>query len=269
MNPFEQHGIAHLSASSLNAFRSSQAYWIISYLAKIKDPSNIAIFAGQAAEDAVSHGLFNPTASIEECIDLAAKAYRHKTALGGYDPEDREAKLEEIVGREAEGRKKAFEGFVRNALTALRPYGTPTRPENNERQHRIEIMLEGIPVPVIGYKDFAFDGHGLDVDLKTTSRMPEDMSQEHQLQAAIYWKASGNRAQRFCYVTKSDHKVLELSADAAAAQIHTATQIAHIVMRMLSQSSDWREIAARYAPDYSNFRWGTLTRAYAKDVYGF
>lgn len=269
MNPFEQHGITHLSASSLNTFRSSQAYWIISYLAKIKDPANVAMLAGQAAEDAVSLGLFNPTLSIEQCIDQAAKAFREKTALGGFDPEEREGKLEDIIGREAEGRKKAFDGFVRNALNALRPYGTPTRPENNERQHRIEIMLEGIPVPVIGFKDFAFDGHGLDVDLKTTSRMPEDMSPEHQLQAAIYWKASGNRAQRFCYVTKSDHKVLELSAEAAAAQIHTATQIAHIVMRMLSQSADWREIAARYAPDYSNFRWGTLTRAYARDVYGF
>ena len=103
------------------------------------------------------------------------------------------------------------------------PYGIPTAPENNERQHRIEIRLEGIPIPIIGYKDFAFDGHGLDVDLKTTARMPEDMSQEHQLQAAIYWKASGNRAQRFCYATKADHKVLELSAEAAQQQIETAT----------------------------------------------
>lgn len=269
MNPFEQHGIAHLSASSLNSARSNQAYWLISYMGGIKDPANIAMHAGQAVEEAVALGLFHPGLPIEQCIDAAVKAYRQKTALGGYDQEIRESKLEEITGRAAEGRKKAFDGMVRNALTALRPYGAPTPPENGERQHKIEIRLEGIPVPIIGFKDFAFDGHGLDVDLKTTARMPEDMSPEHQLQAAIYWKASGNRSQRFCYATKSDHKVLELSADAAEAALKTATGLAHCLMRFLSQSKDWRELAGLLTPDYSNFRWGPLTRAAAQEIYGF
>lgn len=269
MNPFEKHGIEHLSASSLNAARSSQAYWLISYLAKVKDHGSISMLTGQAAEEAVSRKLFNPDLPIDECVEFAAKSFKQKTALGGHDPEEREAKLEEIVGRAADGRKKAFDGMVRNAITALSPYGIPTLPENNERQHRIEIRLEGIPVPIIGYKDFAFDGHGLDVDLKTTARMPEDMSQEHQLQAAIYWKASGNRAQRFCYATKSDHKVLELSAEAAQQQIETATRIAHGLMKFLSITSDWRELATFTIPDFSNFRWGTLTRAAAREIYGF
>lgn len=269
MNPFEKHGIAHLSASSLNSARSNQPYWLISYMGGIKDPANIAMHAGQAVEEAVAQGLFHPDLPIEQCIDTALKSYRQKTALGGYDPEDRESKLEEITGRPADGRKKAFDGFVRNALTALRPYGTPTPPEGGDRQHKIEIFLEGIPVPIIGYKDFAFETHGLDVDLKTTARMPEDMSQEHQLQAAIYWKASGNRSQRFCYATKSDHKVLELSAEAADEAIKTATGLAHCLMRFLAKSDDWRELAGLLTPDYSNFRWGPLTKAAAKDIYGF
>lgn len=269
MNPFEKHGIAHLSASSLNSARSNQSYWLISYMGGIKDPANIPMLAGQAVEEAVALGLFHPDLPIEQCIDAAVKAYRQKTALGGYDQEDREAKLEEITGRAAEGRKKAHDGFVRNALTALRPYGIPTQPENGERQHKIEVRLEGIPIPIIGFKDFAFEAHGLDVDLKTTSRMPEDMSAEHQLQAAIYWKASGNRSQRFCYATKSDFKVLELSAEAATEAIKTATGLAHCLMKFLSISDDWRELAGLLTPDYSNFRWGPLTKAAAKDIYGF
>lgn len=122
MNPFEKHGIAHLSASSLNAARSSQAYWLISYLAKIKDSGSIAMLAGQAAEEAVSRKLFNPDMPTDECVGFAAKIFKQKTALGGHDPEDRESKLEEIVGRVADGRKKAFDGMVRNAIVALSPY---------------------------------------------------------------------------------------------------------------------------------------------------
>lgn len=269
MNAFEIHGIGHLSASSLNAARSSLAYWLVHYRAQVRDPSNISMIAGQAAEEGVSVGLFDTTCPIEKCVELAGGEYLRNTAIGNYDPEDRQSKLEEIIGRAAEGRKKAFDGFVRNALTALRPYGPPTVPEQGSKQHRIEVMLEGIPVPVIGFKDFVFDQHGLDVDLKTTGRMPDDMSQEHQLQAAIYRKASGNRAQRFCYATKSDCKVLELSAEAGEQQIVAATRIAHSLMKFLSISNDWRELAALTIPDYSNFRWGQRTREFGRQIFGF
>ncbi len=268
MNAFERHGIDHLSASSLNAARSSLAYWLVHYRAKVKDPSNLSMLAGQVAEDAVSMALFDNTIPPEKCVDLARHEYLTKTAIG-YDPDDRQSKLEDIIGREAEGRKKAYTGFVRNAITALRPYGPPTVPEQGSKQHRIEIMLEGIPVPVIGFKDFAFDKLGLDVDLKTTGRMPEDMSAEHQLQAAIYRKASGNRAQRFCYVTKADAKVLELTAEVGELQIAAATRIAHTLMRFLSLSNDWRELSQLTIPDYSNFRWGQRTREFAREIYGF
>lgn len=269
MNPFERHGITHLSASSLNAARSSMAYWIVSYLGNVKDSSNLLMIAGQAAEDAVTRGLFHPDYPVEECVAFAGREYMEKTAIGNFNPEKRQEKLEEIIGRAAEGRKKAFDGFVRNALTALRPYGVPTRPEQGKRQHKIEIMLDGIPVPVIGFKDFVFDSHGLDVDLKTTGRMPEDMSQEHQLQAGLYSLASNNRAQRFCYTTKADCKVLELSADSAREQIVVATRIAHSLMAFLSRSNDWRELAQIVIPDYSNFRWGSRTREFARELYGF
>ena len=269
MNAFERHGIDHLSASSLNAARSSLAYWLVHYRAKVRDPSNLSMLAGQVAEDAVSMALFDNTIPPEKCVELAKIDFLKGTTIGNYDPDDRQAKLEDIIGREAEGRKKAYPGFVRKAITALRPYGPPTVPEQGSKQHRIEIMLEGIPVPVIGFKDFAFDKLGLDVDLKTTGRMPEDMSQEHQLQAAIYRKASGNRAQRFCYVTKADAKVLELTAEAGELQIAAATRIAHTLMRFLSLSNDWRELVAITIPDYSNFRWGKNTREFARGIFGF
>ena len=267
-NPFERHGIAHLSASSLNLARSSLALWVTRYLFRTKGLSSVAMIAGQAAEDAVAHGLFNEGASLDDCRDLARQSYMRRTALGGFAPEARQAKLAEVVGYPAEGRKKAAPGMVATALEALRPYGMPTLTDGVD-ENRIEITLEGIPVPVIGFKDFAFDDHGLDVDLKTTARRPADMSPDHQLQGAIYWQASGNRAQRFCYATKSDSLVLELTAEAAQDAIKAATGIAHCLRRFLALSDDREELAGFVIPDYGNFRWDASTSGKAREIWGF
>lgn len=268
MNSFQQHGIAHLSASSLNLARDNLPLWIIRYLGKVKGQQSVNMLAGIAVEEAVARGLDHPDMDEDIIVQFAREEYLKKTALG-FDKEDRDNKLQEITGRPAEGRKQAWDGMVRNALRALRPYGVPTPPENGEKQHRIEVFLDGIPVPLIGYKDFAFDRHGLDIDLKTTARTPTDMSFDHQLQGAVYWQASGNRAQRFAYVTKAKADVLELTPEAAAYAIHTATGIAHCLMRFLSLSSDWRELAQLTIPDYSNFRWDSLTAGAAKEIWGF
>ncbi len=144
MNAFERHGIDHLSASSLNTARSSLAYWLVHYRAQVKEPSSISMIAGQTSETAVSMGLFDPSIPVDKCVELAKIDYMRETAIGNYDPDDRHSKLEDIIGRAAEGRKKAFNGFVRNAIAALRPYGLPTPPEQGSKQHRIEIMLDGI-----------------------------------------------------------------------------------------------------------------------------
>jgi hypothetical protein len=268
-NAFEKHGIEHLSASSLNLARHSLALWTIRYLKDVKGRSNMPMYAGIAVENAVSCGLFNPNMPVSECVHIAVDGFKRKTALGGFDPDQRQAKLEEIAGREPEGRKKGFDGMVANALNVLRDYGMPDRPEDGKRQHKVEVYLDGIPVPVIGYKDFVFDHHGLDIDLKTTARMPSDMSADHQLQGAVYWQASGNRSQRFCYVTKADCKTLELTPEAAREAIKTATGIAHCLQRFLSLSDDPDELANLTIPDYSTFRWDDITIGAAREIWGF
>jgi len=268
MNPFARHGIQVLSASSLNLARSNLPLWVLQYLKRVKPRQNLPMIAGLAVEEGVTFGLESPEVPLSDCIERARSAYMRATALSGFDPEARIAKLSEIAGREPEGRKKGYPGMVANALEALRPYGRPSRPEDGQR-HRIEIRLDGIPVPIIGYKDFAFDDHGLDVDLKTTGRLPSDMSPEHQLQGAIYRAASGNRAQRFAYVTKSDSVVLELTPEAAEAALETATGIAHCLMRFLSLSDDADELARLTIPDYANYRWDAGTTGAARELWGF
>ena len=259
--------VKHVSASSLNLARADVALWFTTYIEGVRGGQSLPMIKGIAAEDGVTHGLFNPSATLEDCLKVARKTFAGKTTLSAFDRDDVDAAWQDIAGREAEGRKKAYPGMVNVALQALRPYGIPTKPET--RQHKIEFTLEGVSVPVIGYLDYRFDQHGTDIDLKTTARLPGDMSQDHQLQGGIYFRAGGNRTQRFAYTTKSECKVLELSADAAREGLHQAHCIALRLDRLLSISEDPAEVAGLLIPDYSGFRWDEKTRAKGRGLFGF
>ena len=50
---FEHHGIAHLSASSINLFRNEPALWVVRYLFKVKDDPSPAMQRGIDTENAV------------------------------------------------------------------------------------------------------------------------------------------------------------------------------------------------------------------------
>ena len=88
-------------------------------------------------------------------------------------------------------------GYVVSALSELRQYGIPTG-----YQERVEIRLEDVPVPLIGYPDWTFDDHGLLVDLKTTERLPSSISDAHGRQGAVYARARGNYGMRFAYASR-------------------------------------------------------------------
>jgi hypothetical protein len=246
-NPFERHGLAHLSASQLNLYRASPALWVVEYLLRMRGSVGVAAHCGTAVEAGVAAGLLDPAMAVENCTAIAQKRYRELTLLSG--DAKRDDKGAEIPG------------MVGHALEALRPYGVPSA-----TQQRIEVRLDDVAVPVIGFKDFSFDAHGLDVDLKTSARLPSQMSPEHRVQGAIYFSASGNREQRFCYATKAKGTVYLLEEPHEA--LAQARRIALAMSRLLALSADAAEIAGLLVPDYSQFRWSAETRAAGRDLYG-
>ena len=54
MNPFETHGIKHLSASSLNTWAAEPALWVLQKLAGKQTPAGFAAHRGTAAETGIS-----------------------------------------------------------------------------------------------------------------------------------------------------------------------------------------------------------------------
>jgi hypothetical protein len=97
--------------------------------------------------------------------------------------------------------KETIPGYVACGLAELRQYGIPTA-----YQDRVEIFLEDVSVPVVGFIDWRFDDHGLIVDLKTSERLPSAISLSHARQGAVYARAYGNYGMRFAYVKPSAGK---------------------------------------------------------------
>lgn len=255
-NAFQRHGIDHLSASHLNLFVAQPALWAASYLMKRRTPVGPAAHRGTAIECGVEAGLFDPEMPVAECQKLALDKYQSLTRQGFMNVDPRIDKERENIA-----------GSVEVALKELRQYGVPDKPEDG-RQHKIEVHLDTVPVPIIGYLDFKWSSHGIIGDLKTTSRIPSEVSPPHCRQAAIYTQStSGNYETRMMYV--SSKKVAVYRVDDCAKHIDEIVAIAHAIENFLSLSDDPERLVRSYYPDKTSFYWGDQSAIdIAQEIWG-
>jgi len=255
---FSRYGIAHLSASSLNLWATEPAVWAMERLLGHRSPASALMARGKAVEDGVHTGLLNPALPLDTCVARALTVF------------DREMALTPDAKRESE--RAAIPGYVEHGLAELRQYGAPTG-----YQERIEIRLDDVPIPVIGFIDWRFDQHGMVVDLKTSERLPSAIPLSHSRQGAVYAKAHGNYAMRFAYVkpvaAKKDGRavvVFEQDRGDVERQLIALRQIALRLERFLALSTDPSELCGLLVPDYERFHWNNpVTRAHGASVYGF
>jgi hypothetical protein len=257
-NPFERHGIDHLSPSSLNLWAAEPALWVMERLLGRRSPISANAARGRAAEQGIHLGLLDPSLAISYCVVAALREF------------DREMALSQDPRREAERDKIA--GYVEQGILALRPYGVPTG-----YQEKVSVTLDDVPVPVIGFIDWRYDQHGMVVDLKTSERLPSSISETHGRQGAIYARAHDNYAMRFAYVKpvpgKKDGRaaaVYEMSGEDVARHLGAFTEIALRLGRFLALSGDADELAGLLVPNYDAFYWNNATtRANGAAVFGF
>lgn len=251
-DPFAAHGIGHLSASSLNTYAAQPAAWAMSYLLKRRLPVGASAHRGTAIEAGVSAGLFNPEKPVDDCIAIALAEYDRLTALSS-DPR-----------REAQ--RKVVQDTVPVALTELRQYGVPTAPEEGQHQHKISKPLgEGLP-DLVGYLDFYWQEHGLVLDLKTTERVPGQISSSHARQGSGY-VVHTNQICRFAYC--SPKKVAVYQLEGVADHWAHLQAIANRLRRFLAISTDKNELISLLVPDVDSFYWSDpAAEAARKEIYG-
>jgi hypothetical protein len=256
MSAFETYEIAHLSASSINAYLTNQSLWVLERVLGKWSPPGPMAFRGSAVEDGVTYGLKNLDAPIADCAALALSKFDEKAGLK--------------IDDKAVSERAKIPGYVESALAELRPYGTPTH-----FQDRVELYIDGLELPIIGLTDYRYDQHGLIVDLKTTARLPSKVPDPHIRQGAIYARAMGNYGMRFCYSKAApgrdgiSSRVYELDEPMIANAITEIREIAIRMERFLSLSDDPMELAALVVPDYGHFYWNEKNRIEARSVFGF
>ena len=238
------------------------ALYGIQYQFKIRGGMSVHAARGIGTEEGVAWGLKHPEASIEECIEVAVGKFNELTALSAQGSDARDKQRNVLQGYSTS--RSEYPGTVRVAVEALRPMGIPSG-----HGEKINVKLDGIDIPVIGYKDFSWSNHGFSIDLKTTERMPSSISADHRLQLAIYNLASGNQAQRVVYCTPKEATILELSQDEAREAIKEATHIASVLIAQLTAASTAEEFVRNQIPDFTGFRWHDDARAKAAEILGF
>lgn len=243
MNPFEKFGLEHLSYSQASLYKTQPAAWVFRYLFKIKDDGGPALWRGRAVEKGLDTYLF--TQSEPQAMQAASIEYGN---LSGGLADEKSEQERANVGK-----------CLMQAIKAL-PGPLPI-----SRQKKIEIRLDGIEVPIIGFVDYEWPDYG--VDLKTTLRLPSRPNPIHVEQVSLYAAALG-KPFSLMYVTPMKSAVYPISDDAAAVALKRVHQTFKAIRSMLEKVDGPHQAASMFAPDYEHYSWSPELMKKAEEVYG-
>jgi hypothetical protein len=222
------------SPSSLNLFASCPSMFVLEKILGRRQPVGLAAYRGTAVEDGISAGLFDPDKPVAECVEIAVQKF---SQLAAFNSDERKEKFTASLAPMVEG-----------GLLALRPYGVPSG-----SQGFIEWKPDDLQYPIVGYYDFAWDHHGIIIDLKTTEMLPSAIKTAHARQVALY--TGGNLEGRLHYQTpkKQATYLLENVAEHRAC-LH---QMALRCEAFLALSDDPEFFVNITCPDLESFYFGT------------
>lgn len=242
-NPFQKHGIKHLSPSSLLTYSNNPALWVGKYMFNWKDEAGPRAWLGNAVET----GLHSWLHSAPDCKERAFAAFEER-AQGEVSNEIVEARnhLWPMV-------EQATLAYASRKETSLPLY-----------QVKCETWLDGIEVPLIGYLDLEWDD-AID-DLKTTMACPTKPRDDHLAQLGMYLRARKKDKGNLCYVTPKRHNMIPVTLEETTAAYNSLIRSAKAVRHMLSMVRDKHDAVKIFAPDFSDFRWNDATRKMALEA---
>ncbi len=242
-NPFKTHGIHWLSPSSINTYISDQPLWVMRYLFKVRSPSGAAAVRGNALEFALEK----------------------KYCDGKFDYNALEAKFMTMC---AESTIRLDSKAAQKEMKLLKDFGKVIDDdfkydELESYQEKVEVNLEDLPVPILGYIDFRFKDKI--VDLKTTTRMPSSPTEAQNRQMALYSMAYPDSGMELFFATPKGHKKFTLeNLTEYKKQLEKA---AYTIQRFLALSDDKHELASFVYPNFDSWMWGNQMKEEAKKIW--
>ena len=233
-NPFKAHGINYLSPSSINTYINDTSLWVARYLFKIKSSSGASAVRGIATEfvlaDKYEKGVFDYNLLDVKFMSLCAES--------GIDLGDiktaKEKKLLKDFGTIID------ENFDYKDLEAY--------------QEKVEIPIDDMPVPIMGYIDFRFKDKI--VDLKTSTRMPTRPTEAQKRQMALYSMAYPDSSVDLFFATPKEHKRFTLKN--LTLYKKQLRKVALSIQKFLSISDDKHELASLMYPNLDSWLWSGM-----------
>jgi hypothetical protein len=260
-DPFAEHGIDHLSPSSINAYINDPCIWIMRYLYGFRNGGGPAMWRGTCVDHAVGHfygrGIKEKPLTKPEAIKEAEIEYQR--LLHYCHKEYPDQIIDDVkFGRE----QKLIGSFTETAIDFYSRLGEP-----DEYQKQIELNIDSIPVPITGYIDLQYGD--IIRDIKTTMRLPSSVSDAHARQVSVYAKATDSNHAMLDYVVASAKKqeVVSMPVLNIDGHIKVVEDIALAIMNLLSISNDKSVIAKCFYPDTSSWMWGEDEKRFAKTIW--
>ena len=252
-NPFEQHGIEYLSASSINEFITNPARWIL-HTSGFRDSfGSPAMWRGIAVDDAICKAIYN-NESIKKL---------QKFALDVFDNKLLEAQDENIpfdVNKVTKERD-LINTYVDIAIPHFRSLGEPIA-----TQKRIKLEFDWLPVPIIGYLDLQYEG--VVRDIKTVYRLPSKMLDTTSRQLAIY--AAAEKCVPiidYVYVTSTKQEIVTTPVSNVDMHLNEVKRAANNMMNVLSYSGDINVVADLFFPNLDDWKWSNAEKEAAKKLW--
>ena len=222
---------------------ADKSLWMMRYLFGVKSPSGAGAVRGIAEEYALAEkyekGFFDFKALDTKFIALCCES--------NVDLNDGKTLKE----------RDALQGFG-SVLDANFKY------DNLETyQEKVEVNIEDLPVPVIGYVDFLFKDKI--VDLKTTNRMPSNPTEAQKRQMALYSMAYPKKSVDLFFASSKQHKIFTLSN--LTKYKKQIKNLAFTIQRFLSLSSDKHELASFEYPNFDKWEWSDAMKKEAKKIW--
>ena len=233
-DPFKAHGINYLSPSSINTYINDTSLWVARYLFKIKSSSGASAVRGIATEfvlaDKYEKGVFDYNLLDVKFMSLCAES--------GIDLGDIKTAKE----------KNLLKGFG-SVIDKNFDY------ENLEAyQEKVEVPIDDMPVPIMGYIDFRFKDKI--VDLKTSTRMPTRPTEAQKRQMALYSMAYPNSSVDLFFATPKEHKKFTLKN--LTLYKKQLRKVALSIQKFLSISDDKHELASLMYPNLDSWLWSGM-----------
>ena len=233
-NPFKAHGINYLSPSSINTYINDTSLWVARYLFKIKSSSGASAVRGIATEfvlaDKYEKGVFDYNLLDVKFMSLCAES--------GIDLGDiKTAKEKKLLKDFGSVIDKNFD------YKNLEAY-----------QEKVEVPIDDMPVPIMGYIDFRFKDKI--VDLKTSTRMPTRPTEAQKRQMALYSMAYPDSSVDLFFATPKEYKRFTLKN--LTLYKKQLRKVALSIQKFLSISDDKHELASLMYPNLDSWLWSGM-----------